>query len=232
MRLRIIFISLLCLVLLSEASAQVQWGLKAGGNLSAMLLKDEGGYTRVKLRPGFHLGGTTDIKLSEPFFLQPALLLTSKGFSLDKDGGALVLYDVDKIRFTSYYVELPVNLLFKLNMEKNRIFFGAGPYIAYGLGGGWKAEANGLSVKGKLKFLNNYSSMDSSFGGNTRTVPYTRPFDFGVNILAGYELSNNLYFHLNGQLGLLDVDMSYNGVSDERSSVKTVQGGISIGYRF
>lgn len=112
------------------------------------------------------------------------------------------------------------------------MLLGAGPYIAYGLGGRWKAEANGVSVKGKLKFLNDYSGVDSSMGGNSRTVPYTKPFDFGANILIGYEFQKNLYFHINAQLGFTDIDPSYDGISDETSSLKTAQGGLSIGYRF
>lgn len=232
MKLKIVILLLICISVNHEISAQIQWGVKAGPNLSAMLLKDQSGYTKVKLRPGFHLGGTADMVLSDKFYLQPSLLLSGKGFTIDKNGGAQYLYGVDKIKFTSYYIELPVNFIFKPQVGNGRMLLGAGPYIAYGLGGRWKAEANGMSVTGKLKFLNNYSSTDSSMGGNSRTIPYTKPFDFGANILIGYEFSRNLYFHINGQLGLLDIDPSYDRVSDETSSLKTVQGGLSIGYRF
>lgn len=231
MKLKIAILLLICISINHEISAQVQWGVKAGGNLSAMLIKDPTGYTKVKLRPGFHIGGTADMPLSDKFSFQSSLLFTSKGFTIDKSGGAQYLYGVDRIKFTSYYIELPVNFIFKPQVGNGKMLLGAGPYIAYGLGGRWKAEAGGMSVKGKLKFLNDFSSTDSSMGGNNRTIPYTKPFDFGANILIGYEFSKNLYFHINGQLGLLDVDPSYNGISDERSSSKTVQGGLSVGYR-
>lgn len=229
---KIIILLLTCVTIHFTVSAQVQWGIKGGGNLSAMLLKDETGYTRVKLRPGFHLGGTADLALSDKFSFQPSLLLTSKGFMMDESAGAQYTYGVDKMKFTSYYIELPVNFIFKPRAGNGKMLLGAGPYVAYGLGGRWKAEANGMSVTGKLKFLNDYSDIDTSFGGNSRTVPYTKPFDFGANILIGYEFHKNLYFHLNGQLGLIDIDPSYSGISDETSSLKTVQGGLSIGYRF
>jgi len=232
MKPKIFALLLTCISFTYHASAQVQWGVRGGGNLSAMLLKEQGGYTKVKLRPGFHIGGTAEMALSGRFSFQPSLLFSTKGFTIDKDGGAQYLYNVDKINFTSYYIELPLNFIFKQAVGKGRMLLGAGPYFAYGIGGRWKAEANGLGVTGKLKMLNDYSSLDSTLGGNSRTVPYTKPFDFGANILIGYEFSQNLYFHINGQLGLLDIDPSYNGVSDETSSVKTVQGGLSIGYRF
>lgn len=217
----------------SEISAQVQWGIRAGGNLSSMLLEDEGEYIKTKLQPGFHIGGTADVFISDKFSLQPALLFTTKGFKLDDDGFADALYGVDYIKFMSYHIDLPVNVVFKPQLGNGNLLLGAGPYISYGLGGRWKAGADGMSVKGKLKFTNDIADVDSfSTGGNNRTLPYMKPFDFGANILLGYEFRNNFYFQLNGQLGLVDVDPAYNGVSDERSSVKNVGGSISIGYKF
>ena len=212
--------------------SQIQWGVKAGGNMSAMLMKDESGYLKTKLVPGFHFGGLAEIPLSGRIFVQPSLLFTSKGFKVDQDGFAEYLYGVDQIKFTSYHVELPINFIFKPQVGKGNMLLGAGPYVAYGLGGNWKAESNGVSVKGKLKFLNDYISSDSTLGGGTRKIPYTKPFDFGGNILIGYEINENLFFHINGQIGLIDIDPSYNGMRDEKSFVKTVGGGLSVGYRF
>ncbi len=213
-----------------NASSQIQWGVKAGGNLSAMLLKEETGYTRVKLRPGFHIGGTADILLSDKFYLQPALQFTTKGFKIDSD--AQYLSGLDYMRFTSYHVELPVNLVFKPQVGNGKMLLGVGPYIAYGISGRWKAVGNGVGITGKLKFVNDISSADSSGIISSRKAPYTKPFDFGANVLIGYEFNKHYYFHINGQLGLIDVDPTYNGMSDETSSLRTVQGGLSIGYKF
>ncbi|MBL7736643.1 MAG: PorT family protein [Chitinophagaceae bacterium] len=232
MKTKTIILLLICAAITAETSAQIQWGVKGGGNMSGVLLKDEAGYTKVKLRPGFHFGGTADISVSDNFSLQPALLFTTKGFTMDNDGFSQYLNGVDNIKFTSYHIELPINLIFKPIAGNGRLLLGAGPYLAYGFGGQWKAAANGVSVTGKLKFLNDLSDADSSLGGNSRTIPYFKPFDFGANILIGYEFRKNIYFHINGQLGLRDLDPAYNGVNDEKSSVKTAQGGISIGYRF
>lgn len=228
----VFFLMVLFFTVGTKISAQVQWGVKAGGNLSSMLFKDEGGYLKVKLHPGFHVGGTADVILSENFSLQPGLLFTTKGFETGQDTRNFDIEGVDRIKFTSYHIELPVNLIFRPQAGNGRMLLGVGPYVSYGLGGRWKAEADNVSIKGKLDFLNDLSDMDSTFGGNGRTIPYLKPFDFGANILIGYELSNNLYFHINGQLGLINVDPSLNGIRDESSSAKTVQGGLSIGYKF
>lgn len=223
---------IICSTLYLHSFSQIQWGVKAGGNMSAMLMKDESGYLKTKLVPGFHVGGFAEAALSETFFVQPSLLFTSKGFKVDQDGFAEYLYGVDQIKFISYHLELPINFIFKPQLGNGRMMLGAGTYVAYGLGGNWEAASNGISVKGKLKFLNDYNSSDSTLGGSTRKIPYTKPFDFGGNILIGYEINPNLFFHLNGQIGLIDIDPTYNGMKDEKSSVKTVGGGVIVGYRF
>jgi len=136
------------------------------------------------------------------------------------------------VKYTSYYLELPVNAVFKPEVGSGTLLLGAGPYLAYGLGGKWKAVNDGYGTTGTLKFLNNYQSSDSTLGGNTKKLPYTKPLDFGANILVGYEFFNNFFFHVNGQVGLIDVDPSYNGISDEKSFQKTVQFGLTLGYKF
>lgn len=230
MNLRIAILLLICTAFSYTASSQIQWGVKAGGNLSGMLLKEDIGYTRVKLRPGFHIGGTADIPLSGKFYLQPALQFTTKGFKIDKYGQDLS--GLDYMQFTSYHLELPVNIVFKPKVGNGKMLLGVGPYIAYGIGGRWKAGADRFSVTGKLKFKNDISIADSANIASSRTVPYTKPFDLGANLLVGYEFNKHFYFHLNGQLGLINIDPTLNGVSDETSSMKTVQGGLSIGYKF
>ncbi|MFT3904557.1 MAG: porin family protein [Niabella sp.] len=228
--------SLLVVFLVVTVHAQVQWGVRAGGNMSSVLDKEDGRYEKLKLHPGFHVGGTADIFLSDKFSLQPALLFTSKGFKVaNKSSNSFDLPDNANAKLTPYYLELPVNLIFKPRAGNGNLLLGAGPYIAYGVGGRWKATFKSeevISVKGKLKFVNDYKgSMDSSSVEN-RTIPYTKPFDFGANLLLGYEFANHFYLQLNGQLGLINVEPSYNGVSSGSSSVKNVQFGLSIGYKF
>ncbi len=232
MNIRTVLVLFICITISHSAAAQVQWGIRTGGNLSAMLVNTETGYIKVKLRPGFHIGGTADIRLSDQFYVQPALLFTTKGFKADKDGFAQQIYGADYIQFTSYHIDLPVNLVFKPRVGNGRMLLGAGPYISYGVGGRWKAVSQGVGITGNLKFINDFSSTDSSLQGNSTTFPYTKPFDIGVNMLIGYEFDRHFYFQLNGQLGLRDIDPTYDGLSDETSSLKTVQGGISIGYKF
>lgn len=223
---------LLFLLVTVCSQAQVKWGVKAGWNMSAALIKDDYGYTKVKLRPGFNIGGTADLPISEKVFVQPALLFTTKGFGMDQASGNTYLEGLDKIHFTPYYLELPINLVYRPRIGGTHMLLGIGPYIGYGIGGRWKAESDNISVKGTLKFMNDYSSMDSSFGGDSRKAPYLKPFDFGGNFLIGVEITPKLYVQLQGQMGLINLEPTINGMRDEKSSTRNVGGGLSVGYKF
>jgi hypothetical protein len=63
---------------------------------------------------------------------------------------------------------------------------------------------------------------------------YLRPFDAGANIFAGYELPVGLFFQLNAQLGLLNINPDYEGegTSEDKSSLKNTGFSLSAGYRF
>ena len=233
---KILFVCSALLMIGFSAKAQVQFGLRAGGNMSSLLAKEEGDYERLKFLPGFHVGGTADIALGNSFALQPGLIFSTKGYKVDEDAVSFDLYNDQTVKLSAYYLELPVNVIFKPQLGKGNLLLGVGPYIAYGLGGKWKATSDGISVKGDLEFVNDFvdtnTNTDSSAFNNSPTLPYGKPFDFGGNLLIGYQFTKNCYIQLNGQLGLLDIEPSYNGISDERTSMKNVQFGLSVGYKF
>lgn len=233
MRLKIFCLLLISGIFCQRVSAQIQYGVKGGGNLSAILLDigDGDGYLQTKLIPGFHIGGFVELPLSEKFALQPSLLFSTKGYKVDEKGFSSYLFGVDNITFTSHYLELPINFIFKPQVGAGNLLLGAGPYIGYGLGGNWKTDVSRMNVKGKLMFVNDYKITDSAALEST-DVPYAQKFDFGGNILIGFEFNSNFYFHINGQIGLIDIQPRLNGVKDKESSMKTVGGGLSFGYKF
>lgn len=124
-------------------------------------------------------------------------------------------------------------------MGTGKLLLGAGPYIAYGLGGKWKAKGSNVTVDGKLEFVNDYKDatqqdiFNEDFNyENGLTIPYAKKIDYGANLLAGYELSNNLSFQLNAQLGLANGIPNFDGKKPEKESLKNVGFGISLGYKF
>lgn len=216
--------------------AQIQLGVKAGFNMSNVMLKDENGNRQsTNNTPGFHAGFIADINIASDIYFQPGLLFNTKGYEFDYALSGLSL----SLTETPYYIEMPLQLLYKPELGKGKLLVGVGPYIAYGIGGRWTAEVaagnSSLSQKGKLIFKNDTDGaiLDSSSGGSfdlAEKQVYGKPFDAGGSILAGYEF-RNLFIHLNGQMGLINLMPTINGV-DTKMTGKNRQFGISVGYKF
>ena len=109
-----------------NANAQVKIGLKAGGNVAKCKFDIDNDYEdymmwedEIKSKMGFHAGLIMDISVMEEMLsIQPALLFSQKGYSVDVEEIANDNFDdVDSFegywRFNYYYVELPVNVAYK-----------------------------------------------------------------------------------------------------------------------
>ncbi len=183
----------------NAAFAQVQLGVRAGVNFSNNNGKMAGVEYDGKLLTGFHAGVTADMNLADEFFIQPGLLFTTKGSKMK---------NVD-VTTTLNYLELPINFLYKPELGDGKLLLGVGPYVGYGLSG--KAKAGSISS-------------DIEFGKDKDL----KPFDFGGNLLFGYELASGISAQLNAQLGM--ANLVPDGNSDNK--LKNTQFGISLGYKF
>lgn len=228
----------MCLLIVLNTSAQVQWGIRAGANFSNVLAKDEQGNKQsTSLLTGFHAGITADLNITRDFYIQPGLLFSTKGYKYSEAQGGIKAIGTEM----PYYLEVPVNLLFKPQLGTGRLLAGVGPYISYGIGGSWKIAAtegsSSLSQKGKLNFKNDITGayLDSTNGGGAfgiaETQTYGKPLDAGFSALLGYEFAQNFYFQANGQLGLLNITPTVKGISSGYVQ-KNRQFGVSVGYKF
>lgn len=201
------FILIPMILLVSFASrAQTNFGLTLGGTYSNVTAKSSGLSLSLKPKMGITVGLFADVSLSNNLSFQPALNFVQKGFKLKQD-------DVKAI--ASYnYLELPLNILYKIQKDQG-FFIGAGPSIAYGLSGKEKYNDSQSSENTKVKF-----------GSGENDV---KPFDFGINALAGYKFENGFLFSVNYNLGLSNIQ---NGNSDEMGTVKNRYFALKIGYSF
>ncbi len=215
--------------------AQVEVGVKAGLNLSTISWKDDAGknITGTKRLPGFHVGMTFDIPVAPDFYIQPGVLFTTKGGELRNDAWFHYwptedsYYEDEYTRLSPYYIEVPFNFLYKPQLGMGNLVFGAGPYVAYGLGGRYKDKFDGNTTSGKLEFINDWDDQSS----NTDINPYGKPLDFGLNVLGGYEFANRLSVQLNAGLGLANIEPNTAGRKPD-ASMKNSTVGISVGYKF
>lgn len=203
-----------------EEDKLVSIGIRAGVNLQKIYGDDfMGNKLSNDFTAGFHAGINADLFISEGFYLQPGLLYSTKGAERKNNN----------IEYTQHisYIELPVNLLFKPELGSGKLLLGAGPYAAYGISGKSKTKTGGTAVELDAKFKNKISAADYLNGGY-----YVKPFDFGGNILVGYELNSGFSLQLNGQLGLFGINPEIEGVTADKSKWKNIGFGASLGYRF
>ncbi|GAB3009051.1 hypothetical protein GCM10027051_07240 [Niabella terrae] len=221
-------------VLSQQANAQVDVGVRAGFNLSNVTMSSddpdfEDDYDGKTLNPGFHVGVTFDIPVADEFYVQPGALFSTKGYKIKDES------DFGKFSFTAtpFYLEVPVNFLYAPALGTGRLLLGAGPYAAYGLGGRWRekqtdGESDNYDDKGSLEFIKDWDDQSD----DEDTYAYGKPFDFGANLLAGYEFANRLSVQLNAQLGLANIAPELGGEIVDNDKIKNVGFGLSLGYKF
>jgi hypothetical protein len=172
----------------SFAQSSVKFGVKGGVNFSTLTLSGGGFSLNSTTKTGFHIGGLVDIGFNETLSLQPGVFYSTKG-----GGGG-----------TLGYIEVPVNLVYYTGSGDGKFFFGAGPYLGYGV-----SAPNG-----------------GKFGSGTNDI--ANP-DYGVNGLAGYRFGSGLSFNVNYGLGLANLN---NDKSSGDYTMKNNVFAISVGYFF
>jgi opacity protein-like surface antigen len=218
-------LSLLLIILIAAPFVPVQgqekgktsFGILAGVNLQNINGKDHiGDKLENGLMFGYHGGLNVQIPIAPEFYLQPGLLFSLKGADVNPDG--------DAVKHKLSYIELPINLLYKGQLGSGFVLLGFGPYIGYGIAGN-VVEADG--DKTKIEFQN-----EVTITPNGVPLPYYKPLDVGGNIFFGYELQAGLFFQLNAQLGLININPEYTGIPADKTAWKNTGFGLSAGYRF
>ena len=161
------------------AQGGLGYGLRAGVNIPKYSL-DNGS---TESNTGFFVTGYLDAPVSPYFSIQP-------GLSLQNKGGKWKPTSSSETKESVMSLDIPVNLVAKLPTgESGNFFVGAGPYVGFGLSGKRKGEVLDGAVKG---------DRDINFGSDASDD--LKRTDFGINFLAGYQLTNG--FQINGGYGL------------------------------
>jgi len=199
--------------------AKISFGVLGGINFQNMNGKDAGGdKLENDLIIGFHVGVNVQVPIVPEFYFQPGLLFSTKG-AKNTDGSITTTAKIS-------YIELPLNLVYKAMLGNGYVMLGFGPYNGYGIGGKVKSEGGAVTVENDIEFKNVVEI------GDDPLVPYFKAFDVGANLFAGYEMSSGIFAQVNTQFGLLKINPENKYIADDKSSVKNVGFGISLGYRF
>ncbi len=224
----IIFIAVLAMTA-TALQAQVNFGIVAGPNFQNVNGK---GFSGEKLENGlivgFHSGVIASIPIAPDFYFQPGILYSQKGtrsnqFQLPTKSTNNEFSTTLRIS----YIEMPLNLLYRPQFGNGHILIGFGPYIAAGIGGSQVYKYGELELTQKIKFVSGVEESDWDFDH-----AYYKRFDAGANIFAGYEMEMGLFFRLNAQLGLLNINSELIGYNGNESALKNTGFGLSLGYNF
>jgi hypothetical protein len=217
MKSKVLLFALAATTLSLTAKAQVSFGLRAGLNLANVTGKDITGdkIDGNKLKAGFNIGVNAEMAVAPGFYLQPGVLFTTKGTTVDNGSSS-----DSKINLS--YIEVPVNFIYKPALGPGKLLLGAGPYAAFGVGGKVKVGSNDSDIK----FKNEVTSTE--YGANY----YVKRLDVGGNLLVGYELAKKISFQLNAQLGMSKINPKISDYSADKQSLKNTGFGVSVGYRF
>ncbi|MDR1808892.1 MAG: PorT family protein [Prevotella sp.] len=114
------------------------------------------------------------------------------------------------------YLELPINIGYRIPLESFAVTLKAGPYLAYGLSAKLKGEDDGDSAEIDL-----YKKRDE-FGGE----PLLKKFDYGLGIGAGIEFGQ-IAVGLSYELGLANLN-----ATKADGSISNQNAYLSVGYKF
>lgn len=202
----ITFIS--ALLLLNYAHAQQSsFGFTAGATFASYKVTASSISITSKTKTGFTVGITSSIPMGKSFSFEPALNYLQKGGVIKETGTS------DKSTFN--YLELPLNFVYNAGSAKGKFFVGAGLSVSLGLSG-----------KNKYNDGSNTETTDIKFGSDELTDDL-KPFEAGINFLAGYQFKGGFLVAANYNAGLSNIAVTSDG---DNSKAHNRYFGVRIGY--
>ena len=213
----------------SYANAQLSVGGRLGLNLTTVSTRDFDGKKphkddRYKFKPGFQIGAVADYALSNELSIQPGLIFSQLGYK--KKIGKTDAKVVTNLN----YIQLPANLMYKLDVSGFKLFAQAGPYLGIGINGKVKMwDGDGKRVKKEdIPFAED--DWDKiKFGGDENKHNF-KALDFGFGVGAGIQF-NEIQIALSHSFGLLNADHK-SDFGNDKSSTRNHCFAITATYLF
>lgn len=223
------FAALSLFVMTANAQKKSSAILRGGVNLANVSTTDKGGIDDAKMLTSFQVGIIGDLNLTSFLALQPGVIFTGKGTKTQSGNEG----DANFYRATSnpYYVEVPVNLVFKTPTGNSNFFIGAGPYIAMGITG--KNKVNGkiggvsFSSEKSIDWSNDDPTTLNEEEGSGFGI--MKRFDYGLNGTVGIEASK-LVISANYGLGLAKLQSGSGGSGEDNKNKHRVL-SFTLGFK-
>lgn len=208
-------------------STKAQIYVQGGLNLANITKTNDGQTEKNNILPSFNAGILGRLELDPMFDLESGVLLTGRG---SKAETYFTNGNYTKSRFNPLYIEVPLNAVVKIPLDKgSNIFFNAGPYAAIGIGGKSKTETKVgplLSTSEKtIQFSN-----DDPFTSQQDDAAYDKlkRFDFGLNFGGGVQFKH-LILKANYGLGLAKINSTQSdNTTNDKNKYRTLSFSVGI----
>lgn len=208
-------------------STKAQIYVQGGLNLANITKTNDGQTEKNNILPSFNAGILGRLELDPMFDLESGILLTGRG---SKAETYFANGNYSKSRFNPLYIEVPLNAVVKIPLDKSsNIFFNAGPYAAIGIGGKSKTESKIgplLSTSEKsIQFSN-----DDPFTSQQDDAAYDKlkRFDFGLNFGGGVQFKH-LILKANYGLGLAKINSTQSdNTTNDKNKYRTLSFSVGI----
>ena len=225
------FLLLLSVGILSAnfSSAQLRIGVVGGVNQSEILEKNAlPNWEQIKQnygkRTGGHFGFIADLPFTKKgnFVFQPGVIFYNKGRKYSEVMDTTVHDTLSYKRQENInYVDIPFNLVWKIQLSKKvKFFFGGGTYFSFFYNGNIKSQTYS---KTGVYAADEFSDLPVGDGPGKYTT-----FDYGVNGLAGFEFGR-LLLRATYSRGLHDIYESTDYVGKFKNQVMGVSLGVFLG---
>jgi hypothetical protein len=218
----------LCLLNLTT-KAQVYFGINAGANMGGIVtkingIKDKG----IKDAIGYIISGDVNIPLSNNLLLKTGLQFENAHSKVNTDGtttaGGYTVREIFTAKINYNYINIPVQLFYKMPLGSGSFMAGAGPYMGIGVGG--KSSSTDITERtlGGVTTKSEYNYAEKAkFGTSDTTIKW---INMGIGVNVNYVLANNISFSLYTNIGLANLNNSNS------SNFKIHAYGITVGYIF
>lgn len=203
------------------------FGVKAGLNMSAASVNDA---QESNTKLGFHAGVTVDYTLLKNFMIQSGLLFSTKGSKHEKlNGSDWIPNSPDMTHtFNQLYLEVPLYGAYRLDISSDlSLVVGAGPYVAYGIGGKTKQKFNNSTSLSEYEWDTFGDGVYDSDRDWLKGETLNR-FDFGAGIKLALEYSRYIF-----DIGVTSSIINIAEQDDYHDKkYRNLNASFSLGYRF
>jgi len=142
---------------------------------------------------GYHFGFISEFRLSKSLFLQPGVLISTKGskYTVGNDSVNNPSSFPD-FQFTSLYAEIPLDLIYKFDIGSIQLLLYTGPKVGYGMKGKWETS---FGTSSNIHFGNDPDDdlkaidygIDIGGGLEFGKFQFLSQFYWGLNTLSPWE---------------------------------------------